>query len=173
MIRKAVQQDIQAVGESYRELLIYENKHGSNSNWVLDLYPTEKTAQGALEQDTLYVLEEDGCICGSMILNQLQAPEYDTIPWMYPAEPKEVLVVHTLCIPPSQAGHGYGKAMVGFTKEQAVRQGCKVIRLDTWVGNQPAAGLYRSLGFRLSGSAAVMLQGVIPEEQIFFEYPLT
>ena len=35
MIRKAVESDINAISDTYNELLTYEEKHGSNSNWKL------------------------------------------------------------------------------------------------------------------------------------------
>ena len=77
MIRKALEKDVPAAAANYRELLTYEKENGTNSNWVLDLYPTRETAEKAWQAGTLYVLEEDGEICGSVILNQLQPAEYE------------------------------------------------------------------------------------------------
>ena len=105
-----------------------------------------------------------------MILNQTQLPEYAGIDWAYPAQ--RVLVIHTLCIPPAQAGRGYGRAMVRFALEEAARQGCQALRLDTYAGNAPAAGLYRGLGFRYAGRAECDFQGLITEPLIFFEHPV-
>lgn len=173
MIRKAAQQDIDAVEQGYTELLTYEAEHGSSSNWALGIYPTRSVAEISCGSQTLYVMEQEGEICASMILNQVQSEDYRGILWEYPAKDEEVLVLHTLCIPPSRAGRGYGTDMVRFAIEQAVRMKCRVIRLDTYAGNQPASALYKKLGFRYAGIASVMLQGVIPEEQIFFEKLLT
>ena len=170
MIRKALEKDVPAAAANYRELLTYEKENGTNSKWVLDLYPTRETAEKAWQAGTLYVLEEDGEICGSVILNQLQPAEYGPAPWHIPAAPEEVLVIHTLCIPPSRAGHGYGKQFVQFALALAAQQGCKAVRLDTWAGNKPAAALYTKMGFAYVGRANVLLQGVIPEEQIFFDH---
>lgn len=172
MIRKATAADIDEIESSYRELLTYEQTHGSNTNWVLDLYPVRATAEKALRAGTLYVMRQGDALCASMNLNQDQAPEYRQVDWLYSAADEQVLVVHTLCIPPSQAGRGYGTEMVRFAIEQARQRGCKVIRLDTWAENRPAASLYTKLGFRLAGSAPILLQGVIPEEQIFLELDL-
>lgn len=172
MLRKATAKDIDWIEQSYTDLLTYEKEHGSNTNWVLDLYPVRATAEKALAAGTLYVWEEEGQLKASMNVNQDQAEEYAQIPWQYAAEPAEVLVIHTLCIPPQGAGRGTGKAMVKAAMGLGRERGCKVIRLDTWEGNKPAAGLYTSLGFRYAGGAHIMLQGVIPEEQVFFEYKL-
>lgn len=172
MIRKAMIEDIDQIENSYTELLTYEKENGTNSNWVLNVYPTRSTAQNAFEEGTLYVLEENGKVCASMILNQTQPKEYAGLDWTYKAEPEEVLVLHTLCIPPSAAGKGYGSQMVGFTVDLARKRGLKAVRLDTWEENKPAASLYNKMGFKFAGSADVMLSNLIPERQIFFELSL-
>ena len=169
MIRKATKNDLDWIEASYTELLIREATRGSHTNWQLGVYPTRETAQKSLDEQTLYVLEEEDGLCGSMILNQTQPEVYDQISWSFLAEPEEVLLIHTLCIPPSKAGRGFGKAMVCFAEEEAREMGCKAIRLDTYIGNKPAASLYRSLGYRYAGKAATLHEGVIPEELIFFE----
>ena len=42
MIRKATEHDIDAVERGYTELLTHEKDNGSNSNWVLGVYPHQK-----------------------------------------------------------------------------------------------------------------------------------
>lgn len=170
MIRKAEQRDIDAVEDGYTQLLTYEQTHGTQSNWALGIYPTRQVAQDSLEAGTLYVLEDGGEICASMILNHVQPEEYRRMDWSYPAEDTQVLVLHTLCVPPSRSGRGYGKQMVRYAMELALETGMSAVRLDTWAGNTPAATLYQSFGFRYVGKTEVMLQGVIPEEQVFFEW---
>ena len=48
----------------------------------------------------------------------------------------------------------------------------QALRLDTYAGNEPAAGLYRGLGFRYAGRAECDFQGLITEPLIFFEHPV-
>ena len=43
MIRAATAADIDAIEAGYNELLLYEQEHGSNSHWVLGVYPTRAT----------------------------------------------------------------------------------------------------------------------------------
>ena len=169
MIQKAEKKDVAAVSASYQELFAYEAVHGNWTNWVPGLYPSASTAQAAFEDGTLYVLKESGVFCGSMILNQIQPPEYQTIDWQNTADASEILVLHTLCIPPSQKGNGYGRQLIEFAMQHAAQTGCKAVRLDTWAGNRPAAALYQSMGFRLVGTGTMLLQGVIREQQIYFE----
>lgn len=119
VIRKANEEDITAIVETYRELLIYEQQFGSNSNWKLDVYPTSVVPKSKIPTGTMYVLEENGEVCASMVLNHEQADEYAEIEWQYPGGKEDVLVIHTLCIPPRKAGHGYGHQMVEYAKHYA------------------------------------------------------
>jgi ribosomal protein S18 acetylase RimI-like enzyme len=83
-----------------------------------------------------------------------------------------VLVVHTLCVPPSKTGRGYAKQLLAFAKELALEMGCKVIRMDTHVANVPAQGLYKKMGYSICGSGEVLLNGQIPQMFYFLEMQL-
>ncbi|MFU0842561.1 MAG: Acetyltransferase, GNAT family [Burkholderia sp.] len=171
-IRKAVPADIPAIADTYKRLLTYELQHGTRSNWKLNVYPTAEVPEKAVPAGTMYVLTDDGKICASMILNHEQAPEYAGIHWNCGADPEKVLVIHTLCIPPDKAGHGYGSAMVRFAEDFAVRTGCKCIRIDTWAHNEPAQHLYEKFGFKTVGFGQIRLHGLIDEEQVYMEHCL-
>ena len=46
LIRLSQQNDINAVDQSYRDLLLHEAQTGiSHTNWALDVYPTRTTAE--------------------------------------------------------------------------------------------------------------------------------
>ena len=172
MIRLATKNDIAAVGVTYDQLLKHEQINGGFSNWILGVYPTIKIAEEAVKNGTMYVLDNDGEICASMIMNNVQADEYGYIDWLYPAEKEKVLVVHTLCIPPKSSRKGYGKQMVEFAKDFAKKSGCDVIRIDTYAHNEPAKSLYQKCGFRIAGYHEALLHGLILEELAFLEYKL-
>ena len=168
-IRKAVYADIDAVERQYDELLNYEKEHGSCTNWKHGVYPTRSVAEKGVGDGSLYVMEENGGICASMLLNHEQLDIYASLPWRHQAAPENVLSIHTLCVPPSQSGRGRGTQMVTFAMEEAQRRECLVIRIDTWEKNEPAARLYRRLRFLDAGKAEVGFGGVISETLIFFE----
>lgn len=171
LFRPAAESDLDAIERHYTELLTHEAETGrSTTNWSLGVYPTRQTAAAALAAGTLWVLEREGEPVASVILNHHQDDFYATIGWQYPAPPEQVLVVHTLCIPPRYAGQGLGRECVSRIKQLAATMGCTVIRLDTWAGNIPAATLYQKNGFSLCGRAQVLFQGKIPEELVFLEY---
>ena len=169
MIRKAVMDDIGAIVNTYEELLAYEQINGSNSNWRLGVYPTIKVPQEKVPAGEMFVLEHDGNICGSMVLNNDQAVEYQDMNWKYTIQADEVLVIHTLCIPPEMSRCGYAKEMLQFAKDYAKKKQCRVIRLDTYAHNEPAKRLYVKNGFEIIGYGPILLNGLIKEEQVYLE----
>lgn len=168
-IRLAKETDIDDIANTYIELLQYEETNGSHSNWKLNVYPTIDVPQSKIPTGTMYVLEENGEICASMVLNHEQAPEYFNVQWKYSAEDERVLVIHTLCIPPQKSGNGYGRKMVEFAKKYALEHNCRVIRIDTYAHNEPAKNLYKNNGFQIAGYGRILLQGLIDEEQVYLE----
>lgn len=168
-IRKALPGDAAAIASSYDELLDHERRCGSHTNWVKGVYPTRAVPEKHIPLGDMYVLENEGQICASMVLNGEQAPAYAQIPWQYPAEAGEVMVIHTLCVPPSQARRGHGEAMLNFALEAARSRGCKVMRLDTFWENAPAKGMYLKNGFSIAGYADVLHEGLIYEKLVYLE----
>ena len=173
MIRKGTAADIDAIEKTYTELLRHEAATISHTGWKEGMYPVRAVAEKALAAGYLYVLEDHGEICASMVLNHLQLDEYGKIDWHYPASGDEVLVIHTLCIPPSKSHHGYGRQMVQYYIDMGHQLGCKVLRLDTGLTNKPARALYEHMGFVYAGQCASLFQGVIPTTLIFLDYKLT
>lgn len=169
MIRKAKMTDIAAIADTYTALLTYEQQNGGHSNWKLGVYPTIAVPEAKVPTGTMYVLEENGQIVASMVLNNDQAEEYAAIEWQYPGKGNQVLVIHTLCIPPQMSGHGYGRQMVEYAKKYAEESGCTTIRIDTYAHNEPAKRLYLKNGFRIAGYGRILLQGLIDEEQVYLE----
>lgn len=168
-IRKATAADLDAVAAIYDAILDEEERGGKSwTNWARGVYPVREDAEGALNADTLWVGEEDGRLCGAVILNHVQLPEYAHIAWTIPAEGEEVLVIHTLVVDPAQAGRGLGRQFVAFAEQHARDLGCTVMRLDTYEGNAPAAGLHRKLGYRQAGVTQFNFHGIV-ENLILFE----
>lgn len=170
MIRKAVLQDINQVENGYTELLLHEQEHGAYTAWQLGVYPTRETAEKAVRDGSLYVMERDGEICASIIANRTQPTAYSKIKWKSRAQVDEVFVIHLLCVRPSKAGMGIGKDMVQFAIEEGKKRNCRIIRLDTGEQNKPAIALYTKLGFELAGTAEMAIGGRIAHKNhLFFE----
>ncbi|MBQ7759380.1 GNAT family N-acetyltransferase [Anaerotignum sp.] len=173
MIRLATKNDLDEVEKIFHEILDKEAETVSYSNWIKGKYPTKAHAKKALDEGTLYVGEdENGRLFGCANLNHIQLDEYVKIPWEYEAEGEEVFVIHMLCIRPDCAGQGRGKEFIAYSEELARGKGCKVVRIDTYEGNIPAANLYQSLGYRLAGKTLLFFQQVIWENLICLEKKL-
>ena len=80
MIRPARDADLDPIARIYDEILDLEDARPvSYTNWQRGRYPTRDTARQALEEGTLWVLEEEGAVCGCVNLNGIQLPEYSLV----------------------------------------------------------------------------------------------
>lgn len=69
MIRRAVSSDLDSIEQTYREHFSHEKKYGAYTVFQEGVYPTLLDAVKALQNDALYVYEEDGVVMESMILD--------------------------------------------------------------------------------------------------------
>ncbi|AYD39439.1 GNAT family N-acetyltransferase [Clostridium fermenticellae] len=172
MIRVAKADDILEIENIYNEILDYEEQTVSYTNWQKGLYPTADYAKNAIDNNTMFVGENEKGIYGCVVLNSIQPKEYDNISWITKAKPGEVMVIHTLCIRPSERGKGKARMIMEFSEKHAKEQGYKVIRLDTYEGNTPAGTLYPKLGYLYAGTTKFHFQNVIWENLKCFEKSL-
>lgn len=151
MIRKATAADTAAIVGIYGHILEREAAGLCRTGWKKGIYPTEETVCAGLAQADLFVWEEDGAVLASGRINQEQVDVYARCPWVYPAPPEEVMVLHTLAVEPSRSGRGVGAGFVAFYEDYAREKGCSVLRIDTNETNAAARRLYARLGYRESG----------------------
>ncbi len=170
MIRQASESDLDFIEEGYQEHFLYEKEHGAYTVFKEGIYPTRKDAEEALKQGSLFVCEENGAICGSIIIDRKQPDEYRKIDWPGRAADDKVIVIHLLMVRPCMAGKGIGSSLVSYALETAGLRSCEAVRLDTGAQNTPAASLYRKMGFRLAGNASMKVGGEISHNgHLFFE----
>lgn len=169
-IRKAVEKDIPGVVSIY-DAIIDEEEAGNNyTGWIRGVYPTEKVAREALARNDLFVvLDENGMVVGSAILNKIQVEDYYGKPWEYPADDDEVMVMHTLVISPTAGGKGYGRALERFYNEYALDNGCPYLRIDTNMLNVRARKLYRKLGYKEIAHFPTDFNGLLGVEMVLLE----
>lgn len=158
--RKATKEDISPIVEIYNDIHTQEEMGLVTIGWVRDTYPTELDAQKALNRGDLFVGEDEGQIFGAAIINQIQVDVYENAPWEYPAEDREVMVLHTLVISPKAPRRGYGKAFVQFYQDWASEHHCPYLRIDTNEKNTRARAMYQKLGFREIGMVPCDFNGI-------------
>ena len=109
------------------------------------------------------MLEDDGVLVAAGRIDQVQVPVYAQVPWQYAAPPEQVLVLHTLVVDPTIAGHGYGTQFVRFYARRARALGC------TNAKNAAARRLYARLGFREAAIVPCTFNGIAGVELVCLE----
>ncbi len=158
--RQADKLDIDRINEIYEEIHTSEESGSATIGWVRGIYPSRQTARDAVDCGTMYVCEDNGIIVASAKLDQQQVPEYANAGWEYDVSDNQVMVMHTLVVSPSSAGHGYGSAFVNFYEKFARENNCTSLRIDTNEKNASARALYRKLGFKEVGIVGCDFNGI-------------
>ena len=147
MIRKATFNDLDAVDQLYSELIDAKEAGIIPVIWRRGIYPSRKTALEALEREDLFVMDINGKIIGSAVINQIQDDVYAGAPWQYDVPGDQVCVLHTLMISPSVFGKGYAREFLAFYEQYALEHGWPELRIDTNDRNLPAQAMYRKHGY--------------------------
>lgn len=103
-IRPATADDLPRIEQIYDAIHTAEETGAASVGWARGVYPTRATAQAALDDGALFVLEDDGVLVAAGRIDQVQVPVYAQVPWQYAAPPEQVLVLHTLVVDPTIAG---------------------------------------------------------------------
>lgn len=155
IIRPASENDITAIAAIY-DTIIDQNTTG----WQKGIYPTAATVRTALAAADMYVAELSGRIVAAARLNHEQVDVYANCPWLFPATPEQVFVIHTLVVDPAYSGHGIAGKMLAFYEDMARHLNCTVLRLDTNAINTPARRMYAHLGYREAGILPCDFNGI-------------
>ena len=159
-IRPATADDLPRIEQIYDAIHTAEETGAASVGWARGVYPTRATAQAALDDGALFVLEDDGVLVAAGRIDRTQVPVYAQVPWKYAASPEQVLVLHTLVVDPAVAGHGCGTQFVRFYEQRARALGCPELRIDTNAKNANARRLYAYLGYREAGVAPCTFNGI-------------
>ena len=170
--RKAEAADIQAIAEIYARVHTAEENGEAVIGWQRGIYPERETAEAALKRDDLFVMTDDGVIVGAVILNRLQVDVYEQGAWEYPADPEQVMVMHTLVVDPQRKGKGYGSRFVQFYEEYALQNGSPYLRMDTNERNTVARALYHKLGYKEIGIVPCVFNGLAGVNLVLLEKKL-
>ena len=159
-IRKGTEKDIDAVAAIYERTHTAEENGTAVIGWKRGIYPLRETALAALARDDLFVIEEEGTVVGTGILNKTQVDVYSEGRWRHKADDSEVMVMHTLVIDPAAKGKGYGKSFARFYEQYALDKGCPYLRIDTNEKNAAARRFYRRLGYEEIGVVPCVFNGL-------------
>ena len=160
LIRKATADDISAIEKIYLDTHSAEERGETTTCWIRGVYPTRKTAEDALLRDDLFVMEDNGRIVGTAVINQIQMDVYPLGNWQFDVPEDKITVLHTLIISPSEKGKGYGRNFVSFYENYAKETGCPFLRMDTNEKNIKARELYKKLGYAEIGIVPCVFHGI-------------
>ena len=149
-IRPATADDLPRIEQIYDAIHTAEETGAASVGWARGVYPTRATAHAGR-------------------IDRTQVPVYAQVPWQYAAPPEQVLVLHTLVVDPTIAGHGYGTQFVRFYARRARALGCTVLRIDTNAKNAAARRLYARLGFREAAIVPCTFNGIAGVELVCLE----
>lgn len=105
----------------YKKLHALEEAGLISIGWDSNIYPIRKTAENALDDDTLFVMTIDDKVVASAIINQEQPPAYSLVEWSFHAHDDKVGVLHTLVVDPDFGKRGLGNYSYHFLKNIARR----------------------------------------------------
>lgn len=169
MIRKATAKDIDAVEKLYDAIHTAEENGKQTIGWIRGIYPVRKTAEMALARDDLFVLEDDGKICGTGILNKIQVDSYAEGHWEHEVPDERVCVLHTLVIDPDSAGKGCGRAFIKYYETYAQENGCTELRIDTNARNAVARAMYKKHGYTEIGIVPTVFNSIEGVQLVLLE----
>lgn len=115
-----------------------------------ELYPNAGTIARDTEAGTLHVLCEAEAIIASITIDSNMDSLWQGMDWSADSEP--AAAVHRLMVHPSRQGRGLAKMLMLHAESAAIEQGCRSIRLDTFLQNPVAMALYPRLGYRRTGT---------------------
>ena len=158
--RPATMADLDRIAEIYEKHLDWEEETGFHNGWQRGVYPTKDTARPAIELGEMFVLEVDGVIVGSARINHEQPEAYKQCKWKYDVPDDRIMIMHTLVVDPDYRGKGYGWAFLMFYENYSLDHFCPVLRIDTFVLNEPALNRYLRMGYTLSGKIPCTFNGI-------------
>lgn len=171
--RRAETSDTAVAQQAYRLIIDHLAETVDFPHWHTENHPTPEEVAEWVEAGELYLaLDERGETAGVTVLNHDAVDAYREAAWTIEAEPLEILVVHALGVVPDHLGTGVSRSLVDATLEVAREQGCKAVRLDTYVENIPARKLYERHGFTDLGCHTVAYEGTDLSQFHLFEYVL-
>lgn len=169
IIRKAVEDDINDIEMIYNAIHTAEETGKQVIGWIREVYPVRATAESALKRKDLFVLEENGKIYGTCIINKMQVDCYKQGRWKHDVNDDKVCVLHTLAILPEGMRHGYGRAFLEYYEKYAKESGCSELRIDTNARNIAARSMYKKHGYTEIGIVHTDFNGIAGIELVLLE----
>ena len=131
----------------YQNVIAVMRRHGLHE-WEWGVYPNEDLLKRDIEEQSLYLMEEDGKLLAAFTISARQEEEYARVPWIFGVKPA---TLHRLAMAPESYGLGMAQRVMVFVKVQAQRLGFDSLRMDSSGENERMLKLFRSAMRRTAG----------------------
>lgn len=146
MIRQGKTEDLETIMKMVNETIKIMQEEGidqwDESYPTLDIFETDKQAK------SLFVMEEEGQIKGSISIDKNLPEEYVPIPW---STEGLAYTFHRLVVNPFSRGNGVASQLIQFAEILAMKNGATALKIDTYSLNKKAQNLFIKNGFRKVG----------------------
>lgn len=153
--------------------LIDETSHlPSFPHWKKGEHPSDEWLKESLSKSQLFVLEENGEILASVILNHEANESYQLVNWSREVPEEKVLIIHVLAVSPGHAGKGLGTKMMQYILDHAKEIKMQAVRLDVISNNSSAEHLYQKIGFQFVQTQRLYYEVTGEKDFKLYEYYL-
>lgn len=142
-IRLATNEDLNILKEMYKKVV--ENMYKNDLKIWDDYYPCEVLA-GDIENQTLYVLENNDEIIAACVLCPSEGEHEEKMGWKEVTS--QTLYVHRFAVNVKYLHQGIGSIFLKKAKEVAKQNGAKYLRLFAITLNKNAINFYMENGFQ-------------------------
>lgn len=146
MVRKGKPEDIPTIMRIVKDTVCIMKEEG-NDQWTEE-YPTTAIFEKDVEAGSLFVLEEEGDVVGSVTVDQNEPVEYGPIPW---SQTGPCYTFHRLVVDPFKRGKGGAQKLIEFAEGHAVEKNVPYMRIDTYSLNKKAQNLFVKMGYEKKG----------------------
>ena len=150
-VSRVSQEHADALWQFYRDVCAQQAHDAYTPQWTEGVYPSEQDIRAHVDAGELYALWDCGRPVAAMALVLHEDPEYTSVPWLTPAAPEEVAVIHLLAVHPRARGQHLGSQLVREAIRLAREANMRVIHLDVVSSNHAASRIYKAAGFTFVG----------------------
>lgn len=157
--------DFDRLTEFYDEVVKANSGTPFDVHWNRKIHPSDSEIAEALRDGSMYMGLLDDEVVAASIVNDVFATGYDTVPWVFGAEPGKILCIHLFATKPALQGQGLGRRFLQAIIDDTRKRGFQVLRLDAFQHNTPACALYEKMGFQYRGVADLVYEDEdLPED---------
>lgn len=157
--------DFDRLTEFYDEVVKANSGTPFDVHWNRKIHPSDSEIAEALRDGSMYMGLLDDEVVAASIVNDVFATGYDTVLWVFGAEPGKILCIHLFATKPALQGQGLGRKFLQAIIDDTRKRGFQVLRLDAFQHNAPACALYDKMGFQYRGVADLVYEDEdLPED---------